>query len=545
MKRIVSVLCVCFLVSGSAIAAEGGADALLNKVDPKRQSAKDANLQKTVNDSALAQMSGLELDNPFLMQLFVEARSQNKISFDLNAWFQKVFKKDYEHAAHLWTVVEKQAPSDLRNTLKATRLYLMWQLGLKQTFVDLWVQSIRNQDFLNSRIMLSLDEVVSPEFDKWLINEAITVLPEYVSVLKSMPPSKNKVTLDLQAWAMQRSGLAALPYLKAIPETNSFRIPLSQTVALAYARQNNLAAAGTVLKNFLEPVVQKLEDPNLLANHYLNVARLLYQIGEMDGAEKYYEKVPNGSPDYLTAREELVWVLLRKGELPKLRGQIETLTNSVFEERFAPEAFLVRAISNLKLCYYDRVEEDFADFLRVNKKWATSIQAALKSTTLTKPWRLDRFAEISDKAISKRADEAKRLSDLGEASIKAALPAVGVQSHWASAKQRMEKVFEQARKDQSSDYRRIWKNQHYSLLEAVRKMKFVKVEFMTQVHQLAKAVAEEQGKPLAQQDFVSTTLAASAQPESGELSFVYDGVVWPDEFFNLRSAAQTRCMKWQ
>src|SRR3989440_6028979 len=45
-------------------------------------------------------------------------------------------------------------------------------------------------------------------------------------------------------------------------------------------------------------------DPKLLAEHSIEVARLLYQAGALDGAERYYEKIPTGVSSYYASREE-------------------------------------------------------------------------------------------------------------------------------------------------------------------------------------------------------------------------------------------------
>src|SRR5699024_6961811 len=124
----------------------------------------------------------------------------------------------------------------------------------------------------------------------------------------------------------------------------------------------DLAGAGAVLKRDLEPTLDMNGDPKALASHYLQVARLLYQAGALDAAESFYTRIPNGTPQYLEAREELTWVWLRKGDVAKLRGELVTLGSRVFDDQFQPEVHLVRAISNLKLCYYDEVEQDFRVF---------------------------------------------------------------------------------------------------------------------------------------------------------------------------------------
>src|SRR5262249_32739289 len=150
----------------------------------------------------------------------------------------------------------------------------------------------------------------------------------------------------LQALAALKKGEKGVAALDRLPNTNALTLPLAQTVSLALARKGDLPGAGRVLKLHVEPAMASMRNPHALARHYLWIARLLYQAGAIDGAEAYYEKIPSGTAGFLTAREELDWVWLRKGDTARLRGELATLSLSLFEDKFAPEVYLVRAISN-------------------------------------------------------------------------------------------------------------------------------------------------------------------------------------------------------
>jgi hypothetical protein len=68
-------------------------------------------------------------------------------------------------------------------------------------------------------------------------------------------------------------------------------------------------------------------------------------------------------------------------------------------------------------------------------------------------------------------------------------------------------------------------------------MKFVKVELLSQLRLAA------QGQPTTQ-DSISTSLSAPARQavSDASMNYPFDGVVWTDELFRLRSVVQGKCL---
>jgi tetratricopeptide (TPR) repeat protein len=338
--------------------------------------------------------------------------------------------------------------------------------------------------------------------------------------------------------------------LAFLPADHFLKVPLANTVALSLARKGDLRGAGAVLKQHLEPAVEARKDLKALSRHYLQIARLLYQAGSLDGAADFYQRIPDGSADFLRAREELAWVWLRQGDTAKLRGELKTLRSGLFEGRFAPDVYVVRAISNLKLCFYSEVEKELNDFVLSNRVWAKKTNEALK-TEDPESDEPDFFTEIAQRAIAARQAEVQLLDALATASITATLPAVGPQQHWEKAKTRALVALETAKKQSAEEVRRHWKNRKTVLTEAIRKMQFVKVELFSQVRTLARQ-SPSQSTPSGAVSALeretdsrlkSETQAALKKAADGELVFPFDGVVWPDELFKLTSVAQSRCQE--
>jgi hypothetical protein len=521
--------------------AESGADALLGNVVTQPAGAAPS---KAADAKPQVTLGGIQLNDPFAMQLFTAWQSHGKLPYDVNAWVLRILRGETRQAAHQWSAIQSQVPGDFENEAKAAWLYVLWKVDLPQSFLDQWIETASSGDFLQSRLGVALDQVISPGFDAWLADHAITIAPEQVGFVRKLANAPGMVNLTLAAWVSLRDGDAAAQILPKLPITHRLKIPLARVAALGAARKGDLGGAGRILKTELEPAIEALHDPMELANHDLQIARLLYQAGAMDAAAEYYAKIPNQAPEYFKAREELTWVLLRQGDVSRLRGQLVTLSSPLFDGKFAPEVPLVRAISNLKLCYYDKVQKDFADFIRINTDWAHKIDAALKAENPPAPELEDPFSREAEKALAAREAEGKRLAALATESIQAVLPAVGPQSHWVKLQARMTALTEQARKQRSQEYRRQWSNRQAVLAEAIRKMQFVKVELMSELRSLARAPGSMDGSSLASaQDAIHLSQAAPVRAQPGQIVFPFDGVLWPDEMFHLRSVAQNRCLE--
>jgi tetratricopeptide (TPR) repeat protein len=517
----------------------GGADSLLDTLGPQAGETKDG----------ARAGQGIQLKDPFTIQFFSLWQNETKLSYEVNAWVQKVLKGQYADAAHLWTVIQNEIPGSFQTPAKAAHLYLLWNLGIPQTFFDEYTKELANPGFGETRAGMALDQTIAPAFDQWLYKNMPVVSPEQREVIRKAPLTRGPQFLTLQAYVLSRRGEEAAETLEKLPPGHKMKVALAKTVMLAKARKGDLRGAAGVMKRHLEPGIEATRDALGLSSHYLQVARLLYQAGALDGAEQFYERIPNKSPDYLKAREELLWVRLRQGDLTKLRGELASFNTGLFEDKFAPDTYVVRAISNLKLCYYDKVQEALTQFVESNRTWAKTIDAAMKSDNPPAPEPKDDFAIAAEESIKLRDREIARLNQLGQESIAASLPAVGPQKHWETAQNRLKGTREMAIKTQAQEYRRQWKNRMAVLKEAINKMRFVKVEFMSQVRALSqqettspellvKATAkEESGMHTTEQ------AVAKLKTDEGEIAFPFDGVVWPDEIFHIRSVAQAQCLK--
>src|SRR5262249_30798783 len=152
----------------------------------------------------------------------------------------------------------------------------------------------------------------------------------------ALPPAHGSVYATLRAWVALRKGATGEEVLDLLPNDHLLKRPLAQTLVLAKIRSRDLPGAAALLKRHIEPGIESAHSPELLAQHYVEVARLLYQAGYLDEAERYYARIPSGASSYLEARQEMTWIWLRKGDQSHLRGELKTLGHEIFAQRFSP-----------------------------------------------------------------------------------------------------------------------------------------------------------------------------------------------------------------
>jgi tetratricopeptide (TPR) repeat protein len=526
------------LVPTAGFAASGGADTLLNTLGkPTTSQAPQVGVSIATS----------QLKDPFTIQFFSQYQVQQDLPYDVRAWVTRILNGDYQHAAHLWSAMQKQVPESFRVPAEGAYLYLLWKVGLGQTFFDEWTDRLTQKSFVDSPVAFALDQTIAGEFNAWLVDQGIQVSETQKALIEKLDVRRGGHVATLKAYVALRSGASGLKTLELLPLDHPLKATLAQSVALGLARVGDLAGAGAVLKNHVEPAIELLKDSRALARHYLEVARMLYQAGALDAAADFYQRIPNGADDYLKAREELAWVWLRMGQTGKLRGELQSLRVGLFEDRFAPDVYVVRSISNLKLCYFAEAEKDLKAFVTTNKVWAQKVTEALKSEEPPAIEESDFFVKMAGRSLARRTRERDVLDTLATQSITAVLPAVGPQQHWEKAKGRAIAALERAKKQVATENRRQWKNRSRVLAEAIRKMQFVKVELYSQVRTLAQesgANSNDQSKGLEKDTEArlnSDTQAMLKQASAGELVFPFDGVMWPDELFHLTSVAQSKC----
>ena len=531
--KIEQFLPVLLLSIASGAYAQSGADVLLESTGTTVEAVPAAD--QTANQQFISDMNGLKLTDTFLHTLFMEWKGEKIASADVNRWFLQIFKGNFNSAAHQWNAIQENIPENLIPAARQAWVYLTWRMKLPQTFVDTYMTA-KMSGLPATRLSSALDEVLAREVTmKWTAKERPYLNEAAMTWLLALPTPMG-AELELAAWAGRQNPEHALRLLERVPMGHPLSSQLAATAVLAFARKGEIGEAGKLLKRRVEPELNKTRAAEKLANHYLTLGRLLYQAGAFEASESFYAKVPRGLPEFLPARAERTWTLLRLGRVGDLRGELASLSHQVFADRFLPEVALVRSISNLKLCRYDDVAKDFNAFITTHKVWAQKIQIALNSPETAKIDEKDFPILTLEKAIKTREAELAQLRKLATDSIRAALPAVGEQAHWVNAQKDVAAALETQKRQLVANKQRFWRNREVVLTEAIRKLKFVRLEAMSQVQMAAN------GAPTKVPEMnTDTAKKIQAAREHGSQTYVMDGVYWPDELFSMHAMAQTRC----
>lgn len=499
-----------------------------------------------------SEVSAYKLNEPFLLTFFGEWKAERQLPYDVNLWANSLLKGEFEKASHVWSAVEGQIPESFRSAAEGAQIYSFWKLGLSQLFIDQWIRKLSDKSFTDSKSAFMLNQVIQAQLPQWLLDQAIAFRPDQLSTIEALP-TNSPAYLALKAWAAIRGGEKAVTILPLLPNNHPLKLPLAQSAALAFARKGDLGSAARILKTHAEASIEARKELSLLPGHQIQIARLLFQAGALSEAEQYYSRVPSSAPEFFKAHEELTWVLLRKGDQAKLRGVLKTLNASLFEDRFQPESYVVRAISDLKLCDYSAVEAEFKDFQRVYGSQAKKIDEMAAKDDPEAPRSIDAQSSLAQKRVSLREAELAAVEELHRRSIAAALPAVGFQSQWIKAKEALSAQLEAAKKTRSLEYRRQWRNQKALLGEAIQKMQFVRLELMNQIRE-ANRLADAKARGAESVDSIRVSSSAPARdnlqaaptgPTANDNAMVFpvDSTFWPDEFFHLRSVTKGRCLR--
>jgi len=546
---VLSALAVSF---STASFASGG---LLNQLDdstegkapaqaaPKHKT-KPGSKKSTDPVAAEAKSPLPALTGDAFQKFFVSRARQERLSIDVHQWVELIQENKLDQASYLWTAVEPQLPAKFRHEGQAAQLYTLWKLGLNQVFLEQWTQALADNSYRDSAAELVFEQLSTPNLDSWLLNSGLIVSPKQQTVLGRLPTTRNFV-LTLKAWSVLREAKLAEEILHGLPVDNKLVPYLAETAIVDHVKRGELKAAAKIIKNYVEPYIGSTRDMELLAKLDLISARILYQAGQLKAAAEYYSRIPNQTSSYLQAREELSWIYLRLNDTSRLRGEIEAFFAPALRQSFLPETHILRAISDLKMCYYDRMERDLREFMSSNAVWAKRIDEALKADTAPAPASPDFYTKIAETSVKNLEAELSHLNQLTEQSLGAALPAVGQQRHWKDYAAIVQSALAKAKKNQSEEYSRQWKNQRLALAESIRKMRFVKVEFISQVNATENATGEVLEKKAMVASNGNSIPGAVVTKDEGKnmLTFPTDTELWPDEFFKLRSAAQAQCLR--
>ena len=465
--------------------------------------------------SQIKMQKQLNLDNPFVIQLFSSWKAMGPVEMSSNQWIELILDKQYEKALSLLPTINDFKLSKVK---AATELYLLYQTGHVQTFLTQWVEVASSTNLLQTEIGIALDQIIGSKSTKLILDNGFYISPEISAKLAKIESIPSHLNYSLQAMKALRTRVNAINWIGKLDESDPLRMPLAQTALLHYAKEGKLGASAKIIKDVVEPILKKSNNEEELSLYFMTLGRLLYQAGAMAESKKYYDLIPESSSYFLKAKTESLWAHLREKDFSRTKGELASLELSMFNDKFYPEAYLVSAMANVMLCEFNESRAALNRFIEVNRKWAKEIDKNINDPKAL-PVTANFFINNLEKARASLVKEKvalgnKKLDSKYSNSIDNQILAIDNSLHLEIASQ--------------------WINRKAMLESALYKMKFVKIELISRMR------AVEMNMQIAGSDEVSRQNAAPAR--KNQMSFPRDRALWGDELFHMSATVINKCI---
>lgn len=457
----------------------------------------------------------LNLDNPFLIQLYATWKALGPVEMSSNQWIDLILNNENEKALSTISLIKDPKMAKI---VEASELYLLYKTKNLQTFTNRFIDISAKSPFLQSELGIALDQIASPQFTSLMLAQGLYFSPDQIQKLKLIENYPAKINYTLQAFKALRSGETAINWIGKLDDNDPLKLPLANTALLYYAKDGKLGASGKIIKSVIEPMLSKSNDEEQISLYFMTLARLLYQANALSESEKYYNLIPESSKYFLKARTEKLWAHIKARDYSKTKGELGTLEMKVFNQQFYPEAYLVSSMANVMLCQFNESRAAINRFIEANKFWAKEIDKNLGNANAAP---IDDSFFLTNLSLTEKnlKLEMDRLEKLNSNS-----------TYLQNLKDKLAMI-DDARK---AEVQSQWKNRKTLLETALYKMKFVRIELLSRMRQF------DLNQPIANSDEVRVQLAATAKKD--QLKFKNDGILFGDELFHMTAKVKNKCL---
>lgn len=456
----------------------------------------------------------IDLSDPFLVQAFGKMKSLNIGGEDKLHFMNQFFKKDYKEA--LKSLLQlKNLTHDEASLVRSMKSYIYWKENLSHEFFKTWAIEVTEYHFLNSELGVALDQVIAKNASSWLIEKGILISAKLKEQILKVESEDSKFLKSVKGYLLLKTGEKALSALKNLDVKDPLVLPLAKTVVTDLAVQGRLADAGLVVKEFIEPYLKDVDDVDLISEYYILLGRLLYQAKAYQQAKSLYLKVPDESSLFLQARLEALWISTIFDDISTTLGEVKSLEH--FDNKFLPERYLMSSMAYLKLCEFDHVKESFDKYIKTNKEFSTLISTNLASDNPTPVEQKSLFRKIYTNALKTLELEISYMNK-NKFETSSLLAEINL------AKQLLK-----------SEIKLEWNNKQKLIEYSLRKMRFVKIEFLSTMRRLSHKLATSSHTD-------QVTQLTSAIDKTDKLEFPYDGILFGDELFHMHSKIKALCL---
>ena len=478
--------------------------------DALNQLIEKVGIDQDLTTTELMTLKDIKLDNPFIIHVYTMMLT-NKNDGISKKLLMKIIKKEDKEALKSFLLLKN--PSTLA---QASRVYLLYQNKFFHLAINEWMNLIQRANYRNSPIQISLEQIIGKDIAKNIASNHFFLTKEQRDLVQALPETKSAIYRTLLSLSFLNQGEESLKYLKYVPKTNPIRIELAKSAVIHFARNGELAKAASVMKSVFKPYMQKSENVDELVDYYLMLARLLYQANAYEASEHYYSLIPETSPRFLQARIESLWISYINDDFSKLKGQVVSLEDELIQDQFMPELYLMSSSAKVKLCQFNSAKKTMDQFVSVYKDWADKIKMHARSDNpelIEENFNYKNFA-YGKKALKKEIKKVKKNFDY--------------QFDYS-------KSISYAKKRIVTEKKRQWMNRGIILSNIIRKMRFVKVEYISLMSRFKdKAISSKK-------DEVHVYQAKSRG--ANELVFPYDGDLWGDDYFNINAQIESSCLQ--
>jgi hypothetical protein len=144
----------------------------------------------------------------------------------------------------------------------------------------------------------------------------------------------------------------------------------------------------------------KKEQQNILELNLMSLARIHYGSKHFSGAIRYYNAIPRESSRWLDSLFERAWAYARLGRYEEALGILHTLDSPYFRDRYYPENDIIRAVSYLASCRYNKVKQIYRAYLRRYTPLINTIRKTEASYRI--PGRLYEFLQNRRRELSSK-----------------------------------------------------------------------------------------------------------------------------------------------
>ncbi len=161
-----------------------------------------------------------------------------------------------------------------------------------------------------------------------------------------------------------------------------------------YLRARYLMGVTYVILNQAQPALDAFKDVLRFADQVgrpdyyerneqmalMALGRLFYSTGKFATAGRYYDKVKEGTDAWLDSLFELGWTYFHLRRFDRVLGQLHTLNSPYFEDRYYPEAHVLKALILFRTCRFNETLVVVQRFLRDYKPLRKELDTQLSGS---------------------------------------------------------------------------------------------------------------------------------------------------------------------